>query len=77
MKPVESYGVKVLSIGFFTKPSQAVIWRGPMAGKALNQMIFDADWGKLDFLLVDLPPGTGDIHLVYHAIYANHRRCCG
>ncbi|RRO23195.1 Mrp/NBP35 family ATP-binding protein [Flavobacteriaceae bacterium 14752] len=63
MKPVESYGVKVLSIGFFTKPSQAVIWRGPMAGKALNQMIFDANWGKLDFLLVDLPPGTGDIHL--------------
>ena len=63
MKPVESYGVKILSIGFFTKPNQAVIWRGPMAGKALNQMIFDADWGKLDFLLVDLPPGTGDIHL--------------
>lgn len=63
MKPVESYGVKVLSIGFFTKPGQAVIWRGPMAGKALNQMIFDANWGKLDFLLVDLPPGTGDIHL--------------
>ncbi len=63
MKPVESYGVKVLSIGFFTKPNQAVIWRGPMAGKALNQMIFDANWGKLDFLLVDLPPGTGDIHL--------------
>jgi ATP-binding protein involved in chromosome partitioning len=63
MKPVESYGVKILSIGFFTKPSQAVIWRGPMAGKALNQMIFDANWGKLDFLLVDLPPGTGDIHL--------------
>lgn len=63
MKPIESYGVKVLSIGFFTKPSQAVIWRGPMAGKALNQMIFDANWGELDFLLVDLPPGTGDIHL--------------
>ena len=63
MKPVESYGVKMLSIGFFTKPDQAVIWRGPMAGKALNQMIFDADWGELDFLLVDLPPGTGDIHL--------------
>lgn len=63
MKPVESYGVKVLSIGFFTKPGQAVIWRGPMAGKALNQMIFDANWGALDFLLVDLPPGTGDIHL--------------
>jgi ATP-binding protein involved in chromosome partitioning len=63
MKPIESYGVKLLSIGFFTKPGQAVIWRGPMAAKALNQMIFDADWGKLDFLLVDLPPGTGDIHL--------------
>lgn len=63
MKPIESYGVKLLSIGFFTKPDQAVIWRGPMAAKALNQMIFDADWGKLDFLLVDLPPGTGDIHL--------------
>ena len=63
MKPVESYGVKVLSIGFFTKPDQAVIWRGPMAAKALNQMIFDAAWGELDFLLLDLPPGTGDIHL--------------
>ncbi|MBZ9628315.1 Mrp/NBP35 family ATP-binding protein [Psychroflexus sp. CAK1W] len=63
MKPIESYGVKLLSIGFFTKPDQAVIWRGPMAAKALNQMIFDADWGELDFLLVDLPPGTGDIHL--------------
>ena len=63
MQPVESYGVKILSIGFFTKPDQAVIWRGPMASKALNQMIFDATWGELDFLLVDLPPGTGDIHL--------------
>ena len=63
MKPVESYEVKILSIGFFTSPSQAVIWRGPMASKALNQMIFDADWGELDFMLVDLPPGTGDIHL--------------
>ena len=63
MKPVENYGVKVLSIGFFTKPDQAVIWRGPMASKALNQMIFDAAWGELDFLLIDLPPGTGDIHL--------------
>lgn len=63
MKPVENYGVKVLSIGFFTQPDQAVIWRGPMAAKALNQMIFDAAWGELDFLLVDLPPGTGDIHL--------------
>jgi len=63
MKPVESYGIKMLSIGFFTAPSQAVIWRGPMAAKALNQMIFDANWGQLDFLLIDLPPGTGDIHL--------------
>ena len=63
MKPVESYGVKLLSLGFFTDPGQAVIWRGPMASKALNQLIFDADWGKLDFLLIDLPPGTGDVHL--------------
>lgn len=63
MKPIENHGVKVLSIGFFTKPNQAVIWRGPMAAKALNQLIFDAAWGELDFMLVDLPPGTGDIHL--------------
>ena len=63
MKPVESYEIKLLSIGFFTAPSQAVIWRGPMASKALNQMIFDADWGELDFMLIDLPPGTGDVHL--------------
>ena len=63
MQPIENYGVKILSIGFFTKPGQAVIWRGPMAAKALNQMIFDANWGDLDFLLIDLPPGTGDIHL--------------
>ena len=63
MQPVQSYGVEILSIGFFTKPDQAVIWRGPMASKALNQMIFDANWGEIDFLLIDLPPGTGDIHL--------------
>src|SRR6056300_408499 len=63
MEPIENYGLKVLSIGFFTKPDQAVVWRGPMAAKALNQMIFDAAWGNLDFLLIDLPPGTGDIHL--------------
>src|SRR5680860_1557868 len=63
MLPVESHGVKLLSIGFFTQPNQAVIWRGPMASKALNQMIFDAHWGELDFMLLDLPPGTGDIHL--------------
>lgn len=63
MKPIENYGVKILSIGFFTEPNQAVIWRGPMAAKALNQLIFDAAWGELDFMLIDLPPGTGDIHL--------------
>lgn len=63
MKPIESHGIKILSIGFFTKPNQAVVWRGPMAAKALNQMIFDAAWGELDFMLIDLPPGTGDIHL--------------
>jgi len=63
MIPISSYGVKLLSIGFFTKIDQAVIWRGPMASKALNQMIFDCHWDELDFLLIDLPPGTGDIHL--------------
>ena len=63
MKPIENYGVKLLSLGFFTQPNQAVIWRGAMASKALNQLIFDSDWGELDFLLIDLPPGTGDIHL--------------
>ena len=61
--PVESYGVKILSIGFFADVNQAVVWRGPMATKALTQMVFDADWGELDYLLLDLPPGTGDIHL--------------
>ena len=63
IQPVERYGVKLLSLGFFTGINQAVIWRGPMASKALNQLIFDANWGKLDFLLLDLPPGTGDVHL--------------
>lgn len=63
MKPVESYGIKLLSIGFFAGTDQAVVWRGPMASKALQQMIRDAHWGELDFLLIDLPPGTGDIHL--------------
>ena len=61
--PVESYNVKIMSIGFFTKLDQAVVWRGPMASKALKQMIFDTHWGELDFLFLDLPPGTGDIHL--------------
>ena len=63
IKPIESYGVKILSIGFFTDPSQAVVWRGPMATKALNQMLHEAHWGELDYLLIDLPPGTSDIHL--------------
>ncbi len=63
MDPVESYGVKLLSIGFFAGANQAVVWRGPMASKALNQLIRDAHWGELDFMIVDLPPGTGDIHL--------------
>lgn len=63
MDPVESYGVKLLSIGFFAGVDQAVVWRGPMASKALNQLIRDAHWGELDFMIVDLPPGTGDIHL--------------
>jgi len=61
--PVESYGVKLLSIGFFADPNQAIAWRGPMAVKALNQMFGDVEWGDLDYLLIDLPPGTGDIHL--------------
>ncbi len=61
--PVEKYGVKLLSIGFFVAPDSAVIWRGPMATSALQQLIFDASWGKLDYLLIDLPPGTSDIHL--------------
>lgn len=63
MVPVENYGVKLLSIGFFANTAQAVVWRGPMASKALNQLFFDTDWGELDYLLIDLPPGTGDIHL--------------
>jgi ATP-binding protein involved in chromosome partitioning len=63
MVPVESYGIKLLSIGFFADPSQAVVWRGPMASKALTQLFRDADWGDLDYLIIDLPPGTGDIHL--------------
>ncbi len=61
--PVESNGVKILSIGFFAEINQAVVWRGPMASKALKQMILDTQWGELDYLLLDLPPGTGDIHL--------------
>lgn len=61
--PLEQYGVKLLSIGFLTPPDSAVVWRGPMASSALKQFFGDADWGELDYLLIDLPPGTSDIHL--------------
>lgn len=63
MVPVVKYGVKLLSIGFLTDPAQAIVWRGPMASKALRQLFSDADWGELDYLFIDLPPGTSDIHL--------------
>ena len=63
INPVMSYGIKILSIGFFTNQDEAVVWRGPMASKALTQLFTDAYWGELDYLLIDLPPGTGDIHL--------------
>ena len=63
MLPVENYGVKVMSIGFFADPTQAVVWRGPMVSKALKQMFGDVYWGELDYMLLDLPPGTGDVHL--------------
>jgi len=61
--PIEKYGIKLLSIGFFTHPGQAIPWRGPMVSTAVKQLFSDADWGELDYLLVDLPPGTGDIHI--------------
>ena len=63
IEPIEQYGVKMLSIGFFVDPSQAVIWRGGMASNAIKQLIEDAHWGELDYFLIDLPPGTSDIHL--------------
>lgn len=63
IKPVESYGVKLLSMGFFADTDQAIVWRGPMATRALSQLFTEADWGELDYMLIDLPPGTGDIHL--------------
>ena len=65
MVPVENYGVKLLSIGFFAGADQAVPWRGPMASRALMQLFSDAEWGELDYMIVDLPPGTGDIHLSF------------
>jgi len=61
--PVEKFGVKVLSIGFFVDEKEALVWRGPMATSALKQLIHDGYWGDLDYLLIDLPPGTGDVHL--------------
>lgn len=61
--PIEKYGVKLLSIGFFVNPEEALVWRGPMASNALKQLIVDVKWGALDYLLIDLPPGTSDIHL--------------
>jgi len=63
IQPIEKYGVKLLSIGFFSNPNQPVPWRGPMASNAVKQLFNDADWGDLDYLIVDLPPGTGDIHI--------------
>lgn len=63
MIPVEKYGIKLLSIGFMVQPGQPVVWRGPMVASAMRQFINDVDWGELDYLLIDLPPGTGDIHL--------------
>ena len=63
--PVEAYGVKVLSVGFFIKQDEAIIWRGAMATKAINQLLSDAWWGDLDYMVIDLPPGTGDVHLTF------------
>ena len=63
IEPIEQYGVKMLSIGFFVNPESAVIWRGGMASNAIKQLIEDAHWGELDYFLIDLPPGTSDIHL--------------
>lgn len=61
--PIEKFGLKLLSIGFFTDPNQPIPWRGPMATSAIKQLFNDADWGELDYLVVDMPPGTGDIHI--------------
>ncbi|MBL4678607.1 MAG: Mrp/NBP35 family ATP-binding protein [Mucilaginibacter sp.] len=63
IEPIEKYGIKLLSIGFFTDPNQPVPWRGPMVSTAVKQLFNDADWGELDYLVIDLPPGTGDIHI--------------
>lgn len=63
IQPIEKYGIKLLSVGFFTDPSQPIPWRGPMVSTAVKQLFNDADWGELDYMVVDLPPGTGDIHI--------------
>ena len=63
IEPIEQYGIKILSIGYFVDPQQAVVWRGGMASNAIKQLIQDANWGELDYFLIDLPPGTSDIHL--------------
>jgi ATP-binding protein involved in chromosome partitioning len=63
IEPIEKYGIKLLSIGFFTDPNQPVPWRGPMVSTAVKQLFNDADWGELDYMVIDLPPGTGDIHI--------------
>lgn len=63
VKPIEKYGISILSIGFFVDPEKALVWRGPMASNALTQLFTEADWGELDYLVLDMPPGTGDIHL--------------
>lgn len=63
IKPVVKYGIKLLSIGFFMDPKKALIWRGPMVSNGISQLFKDTDWGVIDFMIVDLPPGTGDIHI--------------
>jgi ATP-binding protein involved in chromosome partitioning len=63
MEPYERFGIKVMSIGFFFDPEQAVIWRGPMVSNVLKQLITETNWGELDYLIIDTPPGTGDIHI--------------
>lgn len=69
MIPIENYGVKILSLGFFVKADQALMWRGSMINNAFNQLMTDAEWGNLDFLVIDMPPGTGDIQLTLAQSY--------
>jgi len=69
IEPIEKYGLKLLSIGFFTDPNQPIPWRGPMATSAIKQLFNDAEWGELDYLVVDMPPGTGDIHITVAQTY--------